>query len=118
MNLATLRRLALGLPDVREAPHHQLTSFRVRGRIFATAPRTGGHAHLFVDETTRERSLALYPAFVDRLLWGGKVVGLRVALADAPPRVVTGLVRAAWQHKAPPAPRARNSSKGLAPDAP
>jgi hypothetical protein len=31
-----LRRLALSLPEVTEAPHFELTSFRVGGKIFCT----------------------------------------------------------------------------------
>ncbi|MGE0045742.1 MAG: MmcQ/YjbR family DNA-binding protein [Hyphomonadaceae bacterium] len=32
-----LRQLALTLPETAEAPHFEATSFRVRGKIFATA---------------------------------------------------------------------------------
>jgi hypothetical protein len=32
----TLRSLALSLPEATEAPHFEKTSFRVRGKIFAT----------------------------------------------------------------------------------
>jgi len=32
-----LRKLALTLPEVEEKPHFDATSFRVRGKIFATA---------------------------------------------------------------------------------
>ena len=98
-----VRRLALALPDATEAPHFQYTSFRVRGKIFATMPPTGDVLHLFLAETAREQALALHAAFVDKLLWGGKVVGVRVALAKADARVVTALLRRAWEAKAPKA---------------
>ena len=59
------------------------------------------HIHVFVPETAREPALALHPAFVEKLLWGGKVLGLRVALADAAAPVVKHLIDQAWRHKAP-----------------
>jgi hypothetical protein len=43
----------------------------------------------------------MHPEFVEKLLWGGKVVGVRVALAQADPLVVAELVRQAWRNKAP-----------------
>ena len=33
---ATFRKLALSLPEATEAPHHEITSFRVSKKIFAT----------------------------------------------------------------------------------
>ena len=36
MTKAQARRLALALPEAAEAPHHEMWSFRVRGKIFAT----------------------------------------------------------------------------------
>lgn len=92
MKLDTVRRHALSLPDATEAPHHDHASFRVRGRIFATVPPAGDAVHLFVDEATREQALAMYPEWAGKLLWGGKVVGLRVALAAAPAPAVKTLV--------------------------
>jgi hypothetical protein len=103
VKLATARRHALALPEATESPHHHFTSFRVRGKIFATAPPQQDALHVFIDEADRERALALYPECAEKLLWGGKVVGLRVMLADAPPAVVKSLLRQAWRHKAPAA---------------
>ncbi|MGA0612066.1 MmcQ/YjbR family DNA-binding protein [Caldimonas sp. KR1-144] len=101
MKLAEVRRIALALPEVVEQPHHDFTSFRVRGKIFATAPPAGSHVHLFVDEPTRGLALAMHPEIAEKLLWGGKVMGLRVALADAQPAVVKDWLRRAWRRKAP-----------------
>ncbi len=95
MRLDTVRKFALSLDDVTEAPHHAFNSFRVRGRIFVTVPPQGDALHVFVAEEDRERALALYPEWAGKLLWGGKVAGLRVALATAEPRAVKALVRAA-----------------------
>ncbi len=96
MTLDDLRTLALALGDASEAPHHHLTSFRSNGKIFATAKRDGEFTNVFVDEETRERALALYPDWCDKVLWGGKVVGVRVTLADADPAFLQQLLENAW----------------------
>ncbi len=101
MNVAQLRRFALSLPEATEAPHFAYSSFRVRGRIFVTVPPDEEHIHVFVAEDRRERALTLYPAFIEKLLWGGKVCGLRIRLSGASPAVVNQLLRDAWAHKAP-----------------
>ena len=101
MKFAVVRAYALGLPEVTEQPHHHFTSFRVRGKIFATAPPDEQLLHLFVKEEQRQPALALHGNFVEKLLWGGKVVGLRVTLAAATPAAVKHLVLQAWESKAP-----------------
>jgi hypothetical protein len=100
MTLAQVRRYALALQGATEEPHFDRTSFRVSGKIFATARPREAHIHIFVPEQVREPALAMHPGYISRLLWGGKVVGLRVELADAEPDVVKDLVRAAWQERA------------------
>jgi hypothetical protein len=98
---ATVRLLALALPEANEAPHFQYASFRVGGKIFATLPPEGMHLHVFVADEERDQALALAPACLEKLLWGGKVVGLRVALAQASPALVKRLLAQAWSRKAP-----------------
>lgn len=105
MKLAAIRRYALTLPEVTEEPHHHLTSFRVRGRIFVTAPPGGDELRVFVGEADRDRAFVLYPGFVRKLWWGGRVMGLAVALPQAPPAAVRDLVFRAWAGKAPKALR-------------
>jgi hypothetical protein len=100
-NLDKMRRYALALPEVTEQPHFGYASFRVRGKIFATVPPDGQHLHVFVGEEQRELALAVHAAYVEKLWWGGKVVGLRVNLANAEMKVVDELVRRAWARKAP-----------------
>lgn len=101
MTLADLRRMAMKLLGSTESPHHKYTSFRVRGRIYATAPLEGGSLHVFVDEVDRDRMTALYPGIYQKLGWGKKIVGLRVDLNAAKPEDVQSLLRAAWQRKLP-----------------
>ena len=103
MKLAAVRRLALALPEVTEQPHHHFGSFRVRGKIFVTMPPGEEHIHVFVPDEVREPALATYPEFVEKLLWGGKVVGVRVTLDNADPAVLKRLVEQAWVSKAPKA---------------
>ena len=49
----------------------------------------------------RQVALATTPAFVEKLLWGKKVVGLRITLAKAKPKVVERLLAQSWARKAP-----------------
>jgi hypothetical protein len=100
MTLAQVRKYALSLAGVVEEPHFDRTSFRVNGKIFVTARPTEPHIHVLVPEETREPALALHADQVSRLLWGGKVVGLRIELPQAQPGLVKELVNAAWQCKA------------------
>lgn len=97
MKIDPVRKHALSLEAVTEAPHHDYSSFRVRGKIFVTIPPDEAFIHVFVGEEDREPALALYPEFIEKLLWGGKVVGLRVALASAKPAVVRSLVGKAYE---------------------
>jgi hypothetical protein len=100
MKLETVRRYALSLDAVTEQPHHEYSSFRVRGKIFVTVPPSEDAIHVFVEEDDRERALASYPAWAGKLSWGGKVRGLRIALASAAPPVVKALVLRAYEAKA------------------
>ena len=112
MTLDSVRRFALALPETTEQPHHHHGSFRVRGRIYATYPPEGDRLHLFPSETDREQALAMYPEFAHKLLWGGKVAGLRIDLAAARAAVVKLLLRQAWRHKsATPSKRVRTAGR-------
>ncbi len=99
MTLAEVRDLAMNLHGSTESPHHRYTSFRLRGRIYATAPKEGGFLHVFVDEPDRDRMLRLEPGTCEKLGWGKKVVGLRVDLGRARREDVDALLRAAWRRK-------------------
>lgn len=56
------RRFALSLPETTEEPHFDMSSFRVRGKIFATVPPDGEYLHVFVDEMEIDASVAEDPA--------------------------------------------------------
>jgi hypothetical protein len=101
ISLAAARKFALSLPETTDEPHHDFSSFRVKGKIFATVPPAGTHLHLFVDDDLREQMVATSPEAFEKLWWGEKVVGLRVNLSVASRTVVLDLLQAAWIRKAP-----------------
>ncbi|WP_374585863.1 MmcQ/YjbR family DNA-binding protein [Pseudoduganella sp.] len=101
MKFATVRAFALALPGASEAPHHHYGSFRVNGKIFATVPPDQQSINVFIPEARREEVLALHSGFAEKLLWGGRVVGVRLQLAAADAATVKQLVREAWAHKSP-----------------
>ena len=87
----------MSLEAVTEEPHHNYSSFRVRGKIFVTIPPEEDFIHVFVGEEDRQQALALYPESIEKLVWGTKVLGLRVALATAKPTVVKSLLCKAYE---------------------
>ncbi len=109
MTLDDARKLALSLPSSNEEPHHHYTSFRVNGKIFATAPPDEEHLHVFVDEERRELAIAMFPDACEPLTWGKKTVGVRIKLRVADADDVEDLLHSAWKLKAPGDLVARNS---------
>lgn len=104
-DLSQAREFALSLPGTSEEPHFDMTSFRVRGKIFATAPADETRLHVFVDEsevatTVAEQPGAALPRAFEALVWGQRVRGLRVLLAAAPDDRVRELLAEAWRRKA------------------
>ncbi len=105
MEYAAVRRFALALPGATEAPHFHLASFRVGGRIFVTVPPAQDRVRVFVTGAAREQALAVHAGFVEKLFWGGKVVGVEVRLARAEKNAVEDLIREAWSQKKSPQAR-------------
>jgi len=101
MELEDIRQFALALPKATEQPHFDLSSFRIRGKIFATITADERHVHIFVDEEDRERAVAIDAANFEKLWWGSKVMGLRVHYDLADPALVKELLYLAWKRKAP-----------------
>ena len=83
MKLSAVRAFALSRPEVAEQPHFNYGSFRVRGKIFVTIPPDNEHIHVFAAEQYREQAFAMYPDWTQKVHWGGKVVGVRIALSKA-----------------------------------
>ena len=61
-----------------------MSSFRVKGKIFATVP-PGGSLHVLVDEAEAETYVAEESGRVRPLLWGERARGLRLT---SPPRTM------------------------------
>jgi hypothetical protein len=101
MNVREVRRLAMSLPEVTEEPHFDRSSFRLRGKIFATVAPDGSSINVFVDDATREMMTTVDPKAYETLWWGKKIAGLQVRLARAKGRDVGALLNAGWQRKAP-----------------
>jgi hypothetical protein len=101
MTLDTARAFALSLPETSEAPHHQMSSFRVRGKIFCTVPTDGDHLHIFVDELETKAIVADSPHCSEELWWGKKLSGVRVTLSAAQEELVFELLENSWRLRAP-----------------
>jgi hypothetical protein len=99
--LDQVRRFALSLPGATEEPHFDMTSFRVRGKIFLTVPADEMHLHVFAERDEIDAAVAEVPAAFEQLMWGRRVAGVRVSLLDAPADRVLELVEDAWRRKAP-----------------
>ena len=101
MKLSTVRTFALSLPEVTEAPHHTFGSLRVRDRIFVTLLPGDEVIHVFLGDDEREQALAMYPDVTEKLMWGRKALGVRVARRHGSAAAVKRLGLQAWRHKAP-----------------
>ncbi len=93
------KRYALALPGVSEEPHFGVPSFRVNKRIIVTVP-PGNMLNVFVSDAERDMCLMVHEGCTEKVLWGGKVVGVRVFLAKATRGAVEDLILRAWKHRA------------------
>ena len=100
MTLDEARTIALSLPGATEEPHFERTSFRVRGKIFATAPPEGGRLHVFVDGHAVGVAVGIDPQAFEELHWGKKLVGVAVDLARADTDVVREVLEESWRRRA------------------
>ena len=101
VELDQVREIALSLPEAAEAPHFERMSFRVSGKIFATAPPDGGHLNVMVDEPEVRSAVERHPGWCRELWWGKRLSGVRVELAEADPGTVRELLEEAWRMRAP-----------------
>jgi hypothetical protein len=80
-----VRELALGLPEATEEPHRELSSFRVRGKIFATVP-DDQHVRIMLAEQEVVAACAESPSSCEPLYWGAKLRDVTVAVRSPPRR--------------------------------
>jgi hypothetical protein len=103
MKLDAARTFALSLPETTEAPHFDLSSFRVKGKIFCTVPPEGKTLHVYADPDEARALVESDPAAYEHILWGKRErpEWLRVHLAKAKVGDVKSLLEDAWRAKAP-----------------
>ena len=100
MDEAEVRWLALAMPEAVEQPHFERTSFRVRGRIFATL-KPGGGANLVLEPDYAAELADRYAGVVTPVTWGSLKGWVRVDLAAAPPGLLEEAIPLAWRRAAP-----------------
>jgi hypothetical protein len=100
-DIDSVRAFAMSLPGTGEEPHFDKTSFRVKKKIFATAPPDGSYLNVFVGDDEVAASVAEDPGAFEPLFWGKQLRGLRVLLAAAEQDRVAELLEEAWRRKAP-----------------
>jgi hypothetical protein len=93
--------MALALPGTSEAPHHERTSFRVAGKIFATMPPDGGSVNVLLEEEEARAAAEESPDWVELLWWGRRLSGVRVDLARADADMLAELLEDAYRRRAP-----------------
>lgn len=101
VNVDEVRRLLRGLPEVTEEPHHELASFRVRGRIFATVP-DDQHLRLMLEGSQIRALVREEPSSFHEFYWGKRLACVVVELANVRRSQLNFLLIEAWLHKAPP----------------
>ena len=99
--LNDVRRLVLDFPEVTEKPHHRISSFRVRDKIFATIP-DDQHLHIMLTTEYMDIAIDTMPEACEKLSWGRRFVGVRVNLSRAKLDVLGEILRIACQCKTPP----------------
>lgn len=94
------RAIALALPEATEIPHHEMMSFRVRGKIFATVP-DAQHVRALVDEEETRALAASEPGVYAEMYWGKRLACVQIALASVTPEALREVLADAWRRKAP-----------------
>lgn len=101
MKQSEVQKIALSLPQTTEEPHFNRSSFRIRGKVFATAIPNEHYLNIIASDSVREPALKIYADCLEPLVWGKKVLGLRVNLLKARSEMVSELLELAWKEKAP-----------------
>jgi hypothetical protein len=100
ITLEDARRFALGLPEATAEAHHDMGSFRVRGKIFATIP-DDTHLRVMVDEDEIRAVTAANPRSCEEVYWGARLAAVSVDLRRVRNSLLEELLTDAWVRKAP-----------------
>ncbi|WP_185981798.1 MmcQ/YjbR family DNA-binding protein [Skermania sp. ID1734] len=100
VTLEIARSLALALPEATEQDHHGMSSFRIRGKIFATVPDPG-HLRIMVGEDEIRACVAEDPHAFSELYWGKRLACVTVQLSEVGSKRLSELLTEAWLRKAP-----------------
>lgn len=90
----------MALPAVTEQDHHGFPSYRVRGKIFATAP-DDAHLNVMIEADEIRAVAAETPGGCEELWWGKRLAAVRVTLEAVDERLLGALLTDAWRRKAP-----------------
>lgn len=99
MKRQDVEAFALSLPDANQEPHFHFTSFRIRGRIFATMPPGNELLHVFVPDDDREAAVTQFSHCCEFLHWGKRVVGVKIDIVRASDELIRDLLRSAHSAK-------------------
>jgi len=97
-----IRRMALALPEVAEADHHGIPSFRVRGKIFCTIHVATPRMMVKLDPEDQRNLAEAHPGVVEAVpgYWGRKgSTFVWYEHINAP--LMEVLLRMAWTNAAP-----------------
>ncbi|HEX2810210.1 MAG TPA: MmcQ/YjbR family DNA-binding protein [Kineosporiaceae bacterium] len=100
-SLGDLRELVSHLPEVTESSHHEVTDFRVRGRIFATMPSIGVLALRLAPEQQAELIATDPESFTPAAGSWGRQGWTRVQTARLTLAELGELLADAWARRAP-----------------
>jgi predicted DNA-binding protein (MmcQ/YjbR family) len=102
LSLADVRTLALALPLAEESPHFEATSFRVKGKIFATMGEEAGRVTLKFNLEDQHNLVASHTDTIAPVdgYWG-RSGWTTVIFGTLEPDFVTVLLRMSWASVAP-----------------
>ena len=102
LSASDIRALALALPLAEEAPHFEATSFRVKGKIFATMGEEVGRVTLKFDPEDQHNLSEAHPGVIAPVegYWG-RSGWTTVAFGGLDPDLVATLLRMSWARVAP-----------------
>ena len=97
------RRAALSLPGVEEGSHMGCVDFRVGGKIFATLAHVKqGYGNLMLTAEQQAGLIADAPdVFIQIPNGWGRKGATHVVLKNVKKDVLTGVLKIAWQNRAP-----------------